>query len=199
MAEKELRRMSRTELIEIIYALQQENDALREQADALQAKLDDKSIRLEQAGSIAEASLALNRVFEDAQAAADQYLASVRSQAQAGQLAEAQARQAAPAASYDYQRQQADAQRRQQAAAEAQRQQAAAQQPARHAEAQHRSRAAYEEQLRQQQANEAVRRRGDASSQSSGWRPGKYDDEAAARNAAGYHYGTSVGGEAMAS
>ncbi|MCD8022762.1 MAG: hypothetical protein LUF30_07270 [Lachnospiraceae bacterium] len=78
MADKELRRMSRAELIEIIYALQQNEKAIRSQNDELTRQLEDKILRIENAGSIAEAALSLNRVFEDAQKAADQYLDSVR-------------------------------------------------------------------------------------------------------------------------
>ncbi len=72
-----MRRMNRTELIEIIYALQQNEKTLREQNEALQRQLDDRLLRLEQAGSIAEASLSLNHIFEDAQQAAAQYLSSL--------------------------------------------------------------------------------------------------------------------------
>lgn len=78
MAERELRRMSRTELIEIIYALKQHEEELEQQNAALQKQLDDRTLRLEHAGSIAEASLALHQVFEAAQAAADAYLKSVK-------------------------------------------------------------------------------------------------------------------------
>ncbi|MCD7829990.1 MAG: hypothetical protein LUG58_06085 [Clostridiales bacterium] len=84
MAEKELRRMSRTELIEIIYALQQNERALREENerlqarnDQLQAQLDDKLLRIEESGSIAEAALSLNHIFESADRAARQYLMSI--------------------------------------------------------------------------------------------------------------------------
>ena len=73
MAERELRRMNRMELIEIIYALKQHEEELERQ----NAK---RTLRLEQVGSIAEAALSLNRVFEAAQAAADQYLESVKAQ-----------------------------------------------------------------------------------------------------------------------
>lgn len=55
MAERELRRMSRTELIEIIYALKQHEEELEQQNAALQKQLDDRTLRLEHAGSIAEA------------------------------------------------------------------------------------------------------------------------------------------------
>ncbi len=78
MAEKELRKMNRTELIEIIYALQQNEKTLRAQVEELTRQLEDKHLRLERAGSIAEAALSMNHIFEAAQAAADQYLLSVR-------------------------------------------------------------------------------------------------------------------------
>ena len=78
MADRELRHMSRTELIEIIFALKQSEDQLRAENAALTAKLEDRQIHIENAGSIAQAALELNKVFEAAQAAADEYLASVR-------------------------------------------------------------------------------------------------------------------------
>ncbi|MCD8100688.1 MAG: hypothetical protein LUE06_08960 [Oscillospiraceae bacterium] len=78
MADKELRKMSRTELIEIIYALQQNERSLREENEELRKQLDDKLLRIEKAGSIAEAALSLNHIFEDAEAAAQQYLASLQ-------------------------------------------------------------------------------------------------------------------------
>ncbi|MCD7837336.1 MAG: hypothetical protein LUG65_00290 [Clostridiales bacterium] len=78
MADKELRGMNRTELIEIIYALQQNERTLRAENEALRRQLDDKILRMEKAGSIAEAALSLNHIFEDAEAAAQQYLDSLR-------------------------------------------------------------------------------------------------------------------------
>ncbi|MCD8118475.1 MAG: hypothetical protein LUE29_03105 [Lachnospiraceae bacterium] len=78
MAEKELRKMNRTELIEIIYALQQNERSIREENEELRRQLDDRLLRLEQAGSIAEAALSLNHVFEDAEEAAQQYLLSLQ-------------------------------------------------------------------------------------------------------------------------
>ena len=71
MTDKEFRRLSREELVEIIYELQRSESALREENDQLRAKLADRSLKMEKAGSLAEASLALNGVFEAAQAAAD--------------------------------------------------------------------------------------------------------------------------------
>ena len=81
MADRELRRMHRAELIEIIYALKQSEDQLKAQNAALTAQLQDRQLRLANAGSIAEAALSLNGVFDAAQAAADQYLQAVRTSA----------------------------------------------------------------------------------------------------------------------
>lgn len=73
MTDKELRRLSRAELIEILYALQKQNEQLAEQNRQLAGQLEDRRLRMREAGSIAEAALQLNGVFEAAQAAADQY------------------------------------------------------------------------------------------------------------------------------
>lgn len=78
MAEKELRRMSREELVEIIYAMQQRQQQLEQEKADLQAKLEERTLKWEKAGSLAEAALSLNDVFAAAQAAADQYLESVK-------------------------------------------------------------------------------------------------------------------------
>ena len=83
MTGKELRRMSRSQLIEIIYELKKREDDYKMQIDLLQQKLNERVLCMESAGSIAQASMQLNRVFEAAQAAADQYLLSVRAAAEA--------------------------------------------------------------------------------------------------------------------
>ena len=74
MADRELRHMRRTELVEIIFALKQSEDQLKAENADLTAKLEQRQIHLDSAGSIAQAALELA-----AQAAADDYLASVRS------------------------------------------------------------------------------------------------------------------------
>ncbi|MCD7751803.1 MAG: hypothetical protein LUI10_08725 [Lachnospiraceae bacterium] len=56
MAEKELRKMNRTELIEIIYALQQNEKLLRRENEDLHEQLQDKAILMEQAGDIRKAA-----------------------------------------------------------------------------------------------------------------------------------------------
>ena len=55
-------------------------DRLKQENEQLIQKLNDRTITIENAGSIAEASLKLNKVFEAAQKAADDYLESIKSQ-----------------------------------------------------------------------------------------------------------------------
>ena len=81
MTDKELRSLSRAELIDIIYEQQKRLEAQEAAAKSLQEKLDYRELRLSSAGSIAEAALQVNGVFEAAQAAADQYLVSVKAAA----------------------------------------------------------------------------------------------------------------------
>ena len=82
VTDRELRRLGRGDLIEILYQYQRREQQLEEQNAELRRRLEERSIRIEQAGSIAEAALSLNRVFESAQAAADQYLEEVQARAE---------------------------------------------------------------------------------------------------------------------
>lgn len=78
MTDKEFRRLRRDELIEIIFQLQENEDKLKEENRRLRLRLKDHRIRIQKAGSIAEAALDLNGVFEAAQKAADAYLEEIR-------------------------------------------------------------------------------------------------------------------------
>lgn len=78
MADRELKKLSRLELIDLIYQLRSENVELEQRLNECDAKLSERTITVENAGSIAAAALALNDVFETAQRAADQYLHSVK-------------------------------------------------------------------------------------------------------------------------
>ncbi|MBP3918563.1 MAG: hypothetical protein J6I50_05270 [Clostridia bacterium] len=77
MTDKELKRLRRIELIEIIYELQKNQEVLQSQVDSLRTALSERQIKIRASGSIAEAALKINNIFECAQAAADQYLDSV--------------------------------------------------------------------------------------------------------------------------
>lgn len=78
MTDKELRRMSRSELLQMLIVQAEENKALREQLDQARAELDSRRIAVEKAGNLAEAALSLNGVFQAAENAAQQYLENVR-------------------------------------------------------------------------------------------------------------------------
>ena len=78
MTEKELLKLRRSELLEIMLAQSQEIDNLRQQLDEANAKLADSEIRLSESGSIAEASLRLTNIFEEAQKAVDLYVDNMK-------------------------------------------------------------------------------------------------------------------------
>lgn len=83
MTDNELKKMSRAELVELLLEQSREIRSLRQQLDAAQAQLDDKVIKLNRVGSIAEAALALNGVFEAADAACKQYIDTVQTRMKA--------------------------------------------------------------------------------------------------------------------
>lgn len=78
MTKKELKRLSRAQLLELLIEQTRENMNLQEQLDDANARLEQRDIRIEQAGSIAQAALELNGVFEAAQSAAGQYIENLR-------------------------------------------------------------------------------------------------------------------------
>lgn len=101
MTDKEFKRLSRAQLIDIIYRLQLEMEKLNEQNKQLESELADKRLRLNSAGNIADAALEMNDCFRSAQNAADQYLneiKAIRAETEADRqriLADAQAEAAA--------------------------------------------------------------------------------------------------------
>ena len=78
MTDKEVKRLSRSQLIEIIYQLQTREEELADKNRRLEEELRSKRIRMENAGNIAEAALELNDVFQSAQNAAAQYLSEIQ-------------------------------------------------------------------------------------------------------------------------
>ena len=78
MTDKDLRRLSRAELLDILYEQRKRYEDSLAENQALRQQLEDRTLRIASAGSIAEAAIQVNSVFEAAQAAADQYLASVK-------------------------------------------------------------------------------------------------------------------------
>lgn len=78
MTDKEWKRLSRGELLELLIAQMEENEKLKKRLAKAKAELADRQILIEEAGTMAEAALKLNGVFEAADQAARQYLENVR-------------------------------------------------------------------------------------------------------------------------
>lgn len=102
MTDKELKRLSRVELLEMLVETARENENLQnllkekeeqhqkqinvinsdfnQRMEVLQEQLDEKKLAISKAGSIAEACLQINGIFEAAQASVEQYLINIRNQ-----------------------------------------------------------------------------------------------------------------------
>lgn len=78
MTDKELQKLKRAELLEIMLNLQSENDRLKSENEKLKLAVNERSITLQDSGNIAEAALQLNGVFKAAQEAADVYIENIR-------------------------------------------------------------------------------------------------------------------------
>ena len=78
MTDKEFKQLSRAQLIDIIYQLQLHIDELTEQNHSLEKALEDKRLRINHVGNIAEAALEINDCFRSAQNAAEQYLSEIK-------------------------------------------------------------------------------------------------------------------------
>lgn len=78
MKDRELRKLSREELLKLLIEQRMEIDSLKEEIEKMQAKLTDRKIAIETSGSIAEAALRINGVFIAAERAAQQYIENMR-------------------------------------------------------------------------------------------------------------------------
>jgi len=78
MQENELHKLGKTELLTIIYEQEKQIEQLKDEIKELNKKLENRTITIQEAGSIADASLKINKIFEAAQQAADEYLRSIK-------------------------------------------------------------------------------------------------------------------------
>lgn len=78
MTDKELRKLGRTELLELLLEQSREVERLKAYTADLEEKLKSRELKIAQSGSIAEAALQVNGVYEAAQQAAEQYLENIR-------------------------------------------------------------------------------------------------------------------------
>ena len=74
MINKELKKLSRRELVDIIYQMKKNAQTMQEEIASLQEALQDKRLRLSTAGSISEAAASITNIFSTAQMTADLYL-----------------------------------------------------------------------------------------------------------------------------
>ena len=78
MTERELRRLSRADLLELLLAQRRENEQLRCMLDQTQSQLADRTIKIDNAETLAEASLQLSGIFTAAQDACQYYVDNIQ-------------------------------------------------------------------------------------------------------------------------
>ena len=79
MISKELKKLNRRELVDVIYQLKKNEEQMQEKIASLEAELQDRRIHLSAAGSIAEAATDITGIFSVAQSTADLYLSEIAS------------------------------------------------------------------------------------------------------------------------
>ena len=77
MKEKSLKRLSRAELLELLLEQTRQTELLQEKLQKAEELLNQKYLKVQQAGDLAHAVLAINNVMEAAQNAAQQYLENI--------------------------------------------------------------------------------------------------------------------------
>lgn len=77
MTEKELRKLNRSELLQLLLIQTRENERLQKELDAAHRQIADRRLHVEKAGNLAQAVLEVNHVLEAAQKAAEQYLLNI--------------------------------------------------------------------------------------------------------------------------
>jgi hypothetical protein len=82
MTDKELHRLGRRELLELLLEQGKQMEALAQELEETKEKLRARTIAIEEAGSLAEASLRLSGVFQAAEEAASLYLENIRRRAE---------------------------------------------------------------------------------------------------------------------
>ena len=77
MINKELKKLSRAELVDIIYQLKKNEQEMQDEIEALKKELEDKRLHISNAGSIADAAMSVTNLFSTAQITADIYLREI--------------------------------------------------------------------------------------------------------------------------
>ena len=75
--EKEIKKLSRADLVDVIIQLQKNEETLIKANEDLKERLASKEIKIERSGSLAEAAVAVSDLFERAEAAADTFVSEI--------------------------------------------------------------------------------------------------------------------------
>jgi len=81
LTEKDLKKLNRYQLLELLIVQTERADKLQAHLEELEKQLSDRDMKLSSLGSIAEASLQLGGVFQAAQEAADLYISAAKERA----------------------------------------------------------------------------------------------------------------------
>lgn len=82
MTDKELKKLRRRDLLELLVQQTEDNDSLQAQVDALTVQLQSRNLSISKAGTLADALMSINDMFRTADAVAKQYLDNVRQMAE---------------------------------------------------------------------------------------------------------------------
>lgn len=82
MTEKDLKKLNRYQLLEMLIVQTDRADKLQAKLDIAEKQLEKQELQISSLGSIAEASLQLKGVFQAAQDAADMYIDAAKKHAQ---------------------------------------------------------------------------------------------------------------------
>lgn len=85
MTSKELKHLRRGELLELLVAQGKRINELEQELEAAHQELERREIAVQSSGTMAEAALRLNGVFEAIDAAAEQYMENLKMRLQDGE------------------------------------------------------------------------------------------------------------------
>lgn len=77
MLNKELKKLNRKQLLELLLEQTKELERLQAELEETKSKLQERNIKIQEAGNLAEAVIGINHIMENAQQAAQQYIDSI--------------------------------------------------------------------------------------------------------------------------
>lgn len=77
MLDRKLSRLNRKQLLELLLEQTKETERLQAELEEAQSQLRERNLKMQKAGSLADAVIAINNVMESAQQAAQQYLDNI--------------------------------------------------------------------------------------------------------------------------